>query len=100
MTYGEEFDLALACNTQEEADEFVRTNIAHRVKDFGQTPEEAEKVLKANLGYMAGYYDEATAKKIEKLFNAPHPFSSRSTAEECLMDTFFKGLEIATSCSK
>ena len=46
MTYGEEFDLALACNTQEEADEFVRTNIAHRVKDFGQTPEEAEKVLK------------------------------------------------------
>jgi len=52
MTYGEEFDLALACNTQEEADEFVRTNIAHRVKDFGQTPEEAEKVLKANLGYI------------------------------------------------
>jgi hypothetical protein len=98
MTYGEEFDLALACNTQEEADEFVRTNIAHRVKDFGQTPEEAEKVLKANLGYMAGYYDQATAKKIEKLFNAPHPIfgSTRPTAEEA----FAKGLEIAKSSSK
>ena len=33
----------------------------------------AESVAKANLGYYAGYYDDETRARIEKLFSCTHP---------------------------
>lgn len=73
MTYAEEFESALKCTTKAEADIWLAQNIAWRGEAFGQSPVEAERVVKANLGYMAGYYNAETAKKIDALFGAGHP---------------------------
>ena len=34
---------------------------------------EAEKICKSNLGYYAGYYDNETRARVEKLFLCEHP---------------------------
>lgn len=36
--------------------------------------EEAEKNLRSNLGYFAGYYSNETRERIERLFKCEHPF--------------------------
>jgi len=39
----------------------------------GQSREKAEGIVKANLGYYAGYYSDEVRKRVEKLFNCAHP---------------------------
>ena len=33
----------------------------------------AEEIVKANLEYFSGYYDEATMYRVQKLFRCSHP---------------------------
>ncbi len=72
-TYGEEFNEAMRCDTQAKADAWLAREIAQRGLEFGQSPKEAEYIIKANLGYMAGYYNHETAQKVQRLFGAVHP---------------------------
>lgn len=72
-TYGEQFESALKCETLAEAEYWMEREVKRYVESYGQTPTEAMRVIKINLGYMAGYYSTATAEKIERMFNAPHP---------------------------
>lgn len=51
----------------------MEKEIQRHVNDHGQSPEEARNIISQNLGYFAGYYDDATAKKIDRLFGATHP---------------------------
>lgn len=57
---------------------------------LGQNKSEAEKVVKANLGYFAGYYSDEVRKRVEKLFNCAHPIfgslqdNGRPTSVEAL----------------
>ena len=72
-SYGQQFDEALACETKEEAEVWLQGEIERYEEEFGISPEEAKSTILANLGYMAGYYDAATAVKIRDLFGALHP---------------------------
>jgi hypothetical protein len=60
-TAGELFDAAASCHTQAEADEFLRL--------YRASNEHAD----ANLGYIIGYGDEDTRKRLYGLFRMGHP---------------------------
>ncbi len=61
---GELIDIALKAGTKKVAKELFQAYL-----DAGCKPE----IAKSNLGYMAGYYDSKTARKIWKLFECAHP---------------------------
>jgi len=79
FTVGQQFNKTIVCNTKEEAEEWLEQEVKNYVEDYGHSPEEAVKIIKSNLGYMAGYYDDATARKIDHLFNSKHPIFGTST---------------------
>lgn len=88
-THGEQFNEALACKDSAEAAIWLEQELARYKTEFGIGPEQARKTIMTNIGYMAGYYDAATADRILELFGAPHPFfgrnyHSRVTPEEAL----------------
>jgi hypothetical protein len=72
-SYGEQFKSALSCQTREEAEQWMENEVCDYVEIFQMSPEEAIKIIKTNLGYMAGYYSSDTAEKIKDLFSADHP---------------------------
>lgn len=72
-TYGEQFKEALACTTREEAAQWMENEVREFVACHGKTAEEAAKIIRDNIGYMAGYYGEEEQQKIKTLFDAPHP---------------------------
>jgi hypothetical protein len=43
------------------------------VRTCGKPRAEAETIERANLGYYAGYYDDETRARVERLFNCVHP---------------------------
>jgi hypothetical protein len=73
QTIGDWFAEALKCETKEAAQEWFAAQVKQHVELYGQAPDEAECILRSNLGYMAGYYDQATSQKVYDLFGAAHP---------------------------
>src|SRR5688572_9962962 len=73
ITYGRKYDIAMRVNTQEEADAYFERCVLHTMQ-FGKTREEAEKIERDNLGYWAGYFDNDTRARVEKLFKCEHPY--------------------------
>jgi hypothetical protein len=73
QTYAEQFNSALRCQTKEDAQAWLNREVTRYKTQFGMESEESLRVIHANLGYMAGYYDHATAEKIRNLFSAKHP---------------------------
>lgn len=43
--------------------------------------EEAERVERFNIGYWTGYYDSATAARVQRLFRCEHPFFGSSMVD-------------------
>lgn len=90
VTYGQKYDPAMKITTQEEADEYFEILVEHtmRIREGGCTREEAESIERANLGYIAGYYDDEVRERVERLFNCAHPVfgkiseNGRPTAEQ------------------
>lgn len=87
MSYGEQFEAAMACETKEEAQAFLESQ-GHYILSIwdDERPGEpkpsllaAMNIVRNNLGYMAGYYGEAEAKKMHELFGAVHPIFGTST---------------------
>jgi len=72
MTWGEWFASALACKTEEDAQVWLKIEIKRHKKLYGNSKTTALPLIKSNLGYMAGYYDNETANKILMLFGAAH----------------------------
>ena len=98
-TYGQQFNEALACKTPEEAAAWLAKEVRRYRDEFGKDAAEAERIIKVNIGYMAGYYDDKTAKQIHRLFGATHPVFGGSdyhitqTPEEA----FSKGVQLSKS---
>lgn len=71
-TLRQKYGPAMRITDQEAADlyfeELVQQNMG-----WGHTREEAEKIERSNLGYWAGYYDNDTRRRVEKLFRCEHP---------------------------
>ena len=73
ITYGEAYGPAMEMTNQEEADEYFEILVLHLMKYHGKSRQEAEEIERENLGYYAGYYDNETRKRVEKLFRCSHP---------------------------
>ena len=90
MTYGEILRPAMAITDPDEANAFFAAYVQHLVETYGKPQEEAESVVRTNLGYWAGYYDNETRARVERLFCCAHPFfgaiaeKAPPTAEEAL----------------
>lgn len=56
----------------------------------GQPRHICEEIQRKNLGYFAGYYDDETRRRVERLYNCAHPFfgaiaeNGPATPEEAL----------------
>jgi len=73
LTNAEVLTPAMSIKTQEKADEYFEALVDYHVRMFGGTREEAIEKEKSNLGYWAGYFDNATIKRVNKLFCTTHP---------------------------
>lgn len=73
MTIGEAYGPAMEITDQQEADEYFEALVVSCMKHGGHPREKAEWIERQNLGYYAGYYDKATRKRVERLFNCAHP---------------------------
>jgi hypothetical protein len=67
-------DLAMKAQTQSEANYYFG-ELVKTVR--GIKPQldlnEAEDIVKQNLGYYAGYFDDETRERVERLYNCAHP---------------------------
>lgn len=78
ITWDAKYDPAMNIYTQEEADEYFEACVQHFLRlqmqdGFSPKRDLAEQIERTNLGYWAGYYDNETRARVEKLFNCAHP---------------------------
>jgi hypothetical protein len=76
-TNGELYDPAMTIQTQEEASKYFNYLVDYYLEQFGGERHEAERIIKINLGYYAGYYDNETRARVEKLYTCEHPYFGR-----------------------
>jgi hypothetical protein len=87
---------AMEITDQKEADEYFEALVCHMMKyatnPVYKTRIGAEQVVRSNLGYYAGYYNQETMERVQRLFSCSHPIFGKvmPTAEEA----FKKGLEL------
>jgi hypothetical protein len=72
ITFGDKYDPAMKITDQAEADAYFEKCVSHSMS-FGHSRAEAEKIEKSNIGYWAGYYDNDTRERVERLFKCAHP---------------------------
>jgi hypothetical protein len=73
LTIGEAYDPAMKINNQEEANEYFEALVVRNMTYFEKSRKESEQIEKSNLGYFAGYYDNETRERVERLFMCSHP---------------------------
>lgn len=83
ITIGDKYHPAMQITEQAEADEYFRLCVGHtaewlieegKANTMSEAIPKAEEIERANLGYFAGYYDDATRARVERLFGCQHPF--------------------------
>jgi len=72
LTYGECLDSAMKITEQYDADQYLRNYIKFIEKNKEPNTNSIQ-IAKSNLGYYAGYYDNETRERVEKLFICKHP---------------------------
>lgn len=84
LTTSDCLDQAMKIKDQKEADQYLKDYIEYMMDNTKMTKEECDRILagdimtfeaiaKYNIGYWAGYQDEETRARIEKLFDCEHP---------------------------
>jgi hypothetical protein len=78
LTYGECLEPIMEIEDLEDAQQYLKDYVAYMQKILNKDPQEngitAEEIVKANIGYWAGYYGDDVRKRVEKLFSCEHPF--------------------------
>jgi hypothetical protein len=78
MTVDERLDPAMVITDQGDADDYfaalVKWQELHKVAD-------AETVVKANLGYYAGYMSDSTRARVESLYSTRNPILGKNVIE-------------------
>lgn len=94
-TLGEIFDTALdlAKNDKHKAGVFFNTYVDW-VRDVNESSrEEAEKIVKGNLGYFAGYYDKEACDIVYSTYCCEHPIFGKKPFDVSPEDAYRAGLE-------
>jgi hypothetical protein len=87
-TIGEIYGPAMEITDPEEAKVYFEALVKHILAlDIEDEPkitsrEEAEKLIRGNLGYYSGYYDSKTMQRVFKLFSCAHPIFGTSVPAE------------------
>ena len=86
-TIGECYGPAMEIQEQADADHYFAMLVEHNLSHGENSREKAEEVERANLGYYAGYHDDETRARVERLFKCAHPIfgpisKGKPTAEE------------------
>lgn len=71
-TIGNLYGPAMDVTSQEEADRRFGLLVAHTMR-FGKTQQEAEEIVRSNLGYYAGYHSNEVRERVERLYRCAHP---------------------------
>jgi len=71
ITIGDKYGPAMIITEQAEADAYFERCVQHGM--LFHTRIEAEKIERINLGYYAGYYNNETRERVERLFKCQHP---------------------------
>ena len=100
MTFGESLGPAMKITKQEDASQYFKNYVAFIQECHDKEPrlddKTAEQVARENLGYYAGYYDNATRLRVEKLFSCTHPiFDQASLGCPTAEEAFKLGAELA-----
>lgn len=72
ITIGDKYGPAMKMTDATEAASYFERCVQHTMT-FGVDRQEAERTERANLGYYAGYYDNETRQRVERLFSCAHP---------------------------
>lgn len=73
-TIGELYGPAMSVTGQAEADRHLEGLVSRHLRlTPGCERAEAERVVRQNLAYYAGYYDTPTRERVERLFCCAHP---------------------------
>lgn len=91
VSYGELMEVAMSIAYLDDKpmrDAFVKAyaDMIQAVNDDIETFDEAVNVVKENLGYLCGYYDQATASMMYDFYDMAHPIFGRNkpTTEEAI----------------
>lgn len=79
ITIGDKYGPAMKITGHAEATAYFEKCVDHSVA-AGRSRPDAEYIERANLGYYAGYYDNETRERVERLFNCSHPVFGKISA--------------------
>jgi len=72
ITIGEKYTPAMELTELADATAYFEKCVRHTIT-WGKSRQEAEEIERQNLGYFAGYYDDETRLRVERLFQCAHP---------------------------
>ncbi|PLS87307.1 MAG: hypothetical protein CYG60_02555 [Actinobacteria bacterium] len=76
LTNGETLEAAMSARDEEEAQAMLAALEAYQQKHHGCNAVEAYDLVRKNIGYYAGYYDQETRKRAYGLYGTSHPIFS------------------------
>lgn len=83
LTYGECLEPAMEITDEKDAKQYLDAYVSYIQKNLDKESRNDDKtaldIAKINIGYYAGYYDNKTANRVNKLFNCSHPIFGNST---------------------
>jgi len=92
ITYGKKYALAMEITNEKDAQQYFERLVEHTMSK-GKTRTEAEVIERENLGYYAGYYNNQTRLRVERLFDCKHPiFGKASEGIPTAKEAFEKGI--------
>lgn len=79
VTIGDKYGPAM---TMKRGATYFKACVRHTLKLRPElTLAEAESIERQNLGYYAGYYDQATQERVQRVFNCEHPIFGKASNE-------------------
>lgn len=76
ITIGEKYGPAMEMTSEPQAHAYFQQLVEHTMSMKAVNAlsrEEAEEIERQNLGYYAGYYDNETRERVERIFKCKHP---------------------------
>ncbi len=73
ITLGEKYGPAMEIRDQAAADAYFEECVQHCMSRHKLARLAAQNAERSNLGYYAGYYDNETRARVERLFKCSHP---------------------------